>query len=59
MSSLPPSGNVTRAPTPACFIFSTHCGSNTAKAQTLSNPASRMPPSTAMVSIVPPEAQLS
>ena len=44
---------------PACIISCTAPGSHPAKAATPSSPASRMPASTVMVSIVPPEAQLS
>ena len=56
---LPPRDSVTIAPTPACVICSTARGSQIAKAQTSDSPALRMPSSTVVVSMVPPEAQLS
>ena len=59
MSSLPPSDSVTSAPTPASIICCTASGSKIANAATSSRPASRIAPSTVIVSIVPPEAQLS
>jgi hypothetical protein len=44
---------------PASIICCTASGSEIANAATLSSPASRIAPSTVMLSIVPPEAALS
>ena len=59
MSSLPPSDRVMVLPTPAAIICCTAAGSKMAKAAASVRPASSMAPSTVIVSMVPPEAQLS
>ena len=56
---LPPSETVQVLPMPAAIISCTARGSQMAYAATFSSPASRMPPSTVMVSMVPPLAALS
>ena len=59
MSVLPPRSRLTSAPTPAAIIASTAAGSQTANMATSSRPCSSTSDSTAIVSCVPPEAELS
>ena len=56
---LPPIASFTRAPTPAAMACCTACGSWMPKKATSSSSWRRISASTAVVSIVPPEAQLS
>ena len=59
MSVLPPSGSVTVLPTPAAVIVCTADGSQIANMATSASPWRRTSASTAVVSWVPPEAELS
>ena len=59
MSSLPPSGSVTRAPTPARFICSHRLRIADGERRDVFQPGVEDRASTAIVSMVPPEAQLS
>ena len=59
ISTLPPRGRVTVAPTPAAISVSTASASRMANTATSSSPWRMISASTAVVSSVPPEAQLS